>query len=266
MKINSWQEIIDVIEKSIPNFPDITTNYIQFRGQSNADWKLEPSLLRLVKGNVISEKKVLFYEKQARMEFISQFHIADTKISYSDSINPISILVDMQHFSCPTRLLDWSESAFIALYFAVNENLDKDGALFMWDSRIYNSKMKELYKDFSKIGGDNIFEHNDYDIVNIIFSTRKNERLIKQRGSFSVSNNLLENHCDMICKINKENPNKTGLYKIEIPKELKREFLARLRYMNISADSLFPGLDGLGRSIKETLILRQWSEDKQHFA
>lgn len=265
MKITSWKEIIEVIENSIPNFPDITTNYIQFRGQANNEWKLEPSLSRLVKGSSLSENKIVYYEQQAQREFISQFHINDSKLSYNDSINPAAIYIDMQHFSCPTRLLDWSESAYIALYFAVNEHLDKDGALYMWDGRYYEKKMKELYSDFLNIGGGQILNHKDYDIVSIIFAMKKNERLIKQQGAFSISNNPLKSHCDMICEINKDNPSKTGLYKIEIPKELKLEFLARLRNMNISAASLFPGLDGLGRSIKETLLLRKWSEDKQHF-
>lgn len=264
MKITSWNEIIEIIEKSIPNFPDITVNYIQFRGQADRDWKLEPTLTRLVKGNMLSEKKAKYYEFQAQSEFISQFHLNDSKLSYNESTNPAAILVDMQHFSCPTRLLDWSESAYIALYFAVNEFLDRDGALYIWDSRFYQEKMKKLYHDYVEIRGGDIIGHAKYDVLSIIFAVKKNERLIKQQGAFSISNNILKPHCEMISEIFDDTTSNSGLYKIEIPKELKLEFLARLRNMNITAASLFPGLDGLGRSIRETLILRQWSEDRQN--
>jgi hypothetical protein len=39
--------------------------------------------------------------------------------------------------------------------------------------------------------------------------------------------------------------------KIVIPEKLKPEFLRRLQIMNITANSLFPGVDGLGRSVRE---------------
>lgn len=42
-------------------------------------------------------------------------------------------------------------------------------------------------------------------------------------------------------------------FKIIIPKESKMDFLARLHLANISASSLFPGLDGVGLAIKEEM-------------
>ena len=43
--------------------------------------------------------------------------------------------------------------------------------------------------------------------------------------------------------------------KFVIPSGLKPRFLANLQMMNITASVLFPGIDGLGRSIKEMLGL-----------
>jgi hypothetical protein len=84
--------------------------------------------------------------------------------------------------------------------------------------------------------------------------------MVRQQGCFSVSNNLLKNHDDLITEIANKANSPSGLYKLEIPADLKLEFLARLKVMNITPDSLFPGLDGLGRTIKEALLLRRWKK------
>ena len=43
--------------------------------------------------------------------------------------------------------------------------------------------------------------------------------------------------------------------KIIIPHSAKPDFLSELRRMNITAAALFPGVDGLGRSIAELTSL-----------
>ena len=48
---------------------------------------------------------------------------------------------------------------------------------------------------------------------------------------------------------------RTHLKKIVIPHKIKPDFLAELRRMNITAAALFPGVDGLGRSIADLTSL-----------
>lgn len=49
----------------------------------------------------------------------------------------------MQHYSLPTRLLDWSESILPALYFAVNNNHEEDGEIVVLNARRLNGSIKK---------------------------------------------------------------------------------------------------------------------------
>ena len=54
----------------------------------------------------------------------------------------ISWLFLMQHHRTPTRLLDWSENALVALYFVVSDNdaTEKDGELWAMSPNELNAK------------------------------------------------------------------------------------------------------------------------------
>lgn len=49
----------------------------------------------------------------------------------------------MQHYSIPTRLLDWSESLLPALYFAVRDDPDVAGELIVLNARRLNRDVKD---------------------------------------------------------------------------------------------------------------------------
>src|SRR5271166_5433292 len=99
-----------------------------FRGHEKANWKLRPKLFRDTECKV---EDLFEFEEELRAEFKrrgSQLAEGLTLPAYQDDWGWYSL---MQHYGAPTRLLDWSDGALIALYFAVRDrpkDKNQDGA------------------------------------------------------------------------------------------------------------------------------------------
>ena len=88
-----------------------------FRGHQKADWLLKPKLYRDRNYGQVAEMNV---EDEIREEFIKRAPIlCETLPDGSEERTEWEWYFIMQHFGTPTRLLDWTEGALIALYFAV---------------------------------------------------------------------------------------------------------------------------------------------------
>ena len=87
------------------------------RGQERAEWPLIPKLYR-------GEPDDYQIEYEIREEFVTRAPaLSDyTKPSENRELNNWESYFVMQHYGAPTRLLDWTESSLIALYFAVRSN------------------------------------------------------------------------------------------------------------------------------------------------
>ena len=103
-----------------------------FRGHADEKWDLLPAVLRpLADGTFQNERALILDYKQ----------VSVNEMNYRNKIE--NILVEMQHLCMPTRLLDWSLSPLVALYFACQKHVDKktgmetDGAIYAlnpWES------------------------------------------------------------------------------------------------------------------------------------
>jgi FRG domain len=259
--IDSWKKFNSVIEIVGIHKDSILPLWV-YRGQSNSTWTLKSSLHRKLNSISVTQEVSLAVEKMLIMEFKQKSSLYAQKESIIFK-NIITWLCMMQHYSCPTRLLDWSESPFIALFFAIENNFTKDGAIYMFNStqiqehfreEIFNAYLseKELL-DYKK--GENILIP--------LYPTFPADRFIIQKGFFTLSTNIFTDHYSIIDQVYTpvETNEKKFHIKLVIKKELKKEFLSRLRTMNIEYSSLFPGLDGLGKALDRLIDIRSFIEE-----
>lgn len=120
-------KVIPFAEISIANWADFAriadrfTGHFCFRGQSNLAWGLSTSLERGVSGYLAQELLFEKHEKSALLEFTRRHHLYASDPG-PDLSNRFEWLAMLQHYGCPTRLLDFSHSPYVAAHFAVREN------------------------------------------------------------------------------------------------------------------------------------------------
>lgn len=242
------------------------SNGFVFRGQANASWPLTSSLERMLEP-VWGQEGFDFkkFEDFTLKRFMGKFHLYS-----SDLINPASkleALALMQHYGAPTRLVDFTESPYLALYFAMetyNPLAGNDFALYAVDCTALMKRSLEKLKDF-----DNKFSHDlgslednkdavfdeiiDRFTLELLWVSEPkiiNRRLDLQAGTFLTSINRRTRIEDAI-----KNPiySDVEMLKYTIPGSLYESVYALLRQANITSKSIYGDLEGLGRSVRMEL-------------
>ncbi len=224
-----------------------------FRGQSDSSWRLTPTLLRHRLSG--SAKHLVDLEMQALEEFRSQAHLyIGPEHLPAPSDRPLSWWSVMQHYAAPTRLLDWTASPFVAAYFAVQENPDRAGVVFVADVEAIRKATEDVYGEGVSSWESALLQEDAPDALFVWKPARRTARSVAQQGIFTGSVNVGGNHDSLgdACRKHRTcardlEPARRWIFEPEV----KDEILRYLRTTNIAAHSLFPGLDGLGRSIGE---------------
>jgi hypothetical protein len=205
---------------------------------------------------VLAENQALGSFKKRAHQYLAHHLLPSTRIEW---------YALMQHHGAPTRLLDWTQSPYVAAYFAL-ENPADTCAVWAIDLLWCISKGTErilVHPDCPRDMKVAVDEPKYFEFVAAAgipgvypaVPDLLNERLSHQHGLFltvgdsrlSFEQNLLAFGRDEL---------RQHLCRVEIPGSLRGEALADLSRMNIDPVSLFPGLDGLARYVRQDVTLQ----------
>jgi hypothetical protein len=109
--VQELQEEWSSWEASDVNAPDEDLAHLWFRGHADVEWELTPNIFRTKNGITVVDEGELYNE------FVRRGHSLPG--SSADGWHSYFM---MQHHEVPCRLLDWTDSALIALYFALHKS------------------------------------------------------------------------------------------------------------------------------------------------
>lgn len=140
-----------------------------FRGQSSINYKLSPSLARRPAPNWFNS--LAFVEKDLVQSAQQKFPLL---FPYTDY--PVILLAKLQHYGIPTRLMDLSENALVALYFACCSNFDIDGEVFAFSAQMCSAydPVANAIADTCRLTGNSVtpFENYYYRVTKQTYSAR----------------------------------------------------------------------------------------------
>jgi hypothetical protein len=231
-----------VLKQSASSFADLenfSQNHVGwlFRGHGSPMWRLEPSIERAANRCGVN---IINYERQIYREFRRHAHAYVPRVP--KELDTIEWLAFMQHYGAPTRLLDFTYSFWIALFFAF-ENAESDCAVVALNPHSLAPNIPDV--DYNKIVRENIErdEHRDnFLYANAPFYT--NERLALQKGTFVFSLNLTRTFESLVEENQKEYEQLTVVF------SLFPEIRRKLNEFNCNSRVLFPGIDGYSRYFK----------------
>jgi len=237
--INNFQDLLGTFLKE-----DFNCGHVVYRGVTDEqEHKLIPSIGRLKFPNqdgltLLEYEQEIFYKFQKRAMY-------DVFPPPKDDWEWLALA---QHHGLPTRLLDWTSSPLIALYFATKPSFNLDGSVndrFESDAAIW---ALHICNDFKVPDNTSPFEISDF---NIFYPPHITKRITGQFGLFSI-NSSPEN--DLISTFNYNGSD--WIRKIILKKYIIREIQENLFLLGIRHETIFPDLDGFSFDLKVKFNLK----------
>ena len=243
-KITSIGEMISVIKDIIS---DKRFNYLLwYRGHSDESWELSPSVQR---GN--------YAKKEVEQYMANDFYMrASVSMKERPSQDYCGWMSMMQHYGLPTRLLDWTLSPLIALFFATNDYEkypDKDGCIWILRPGMLNelegfgSYIYPMDKDTvidmlrPAFNSNKVNSSVDSKII-ACYPVEYNMRMYTQQSAFTVHNTHRQ-----LSDINTPHL----LSKIIIPASSKQSIFEELKMCGVTLRNVYPDVEHIAKELKD---------------
>lgn len=239
-QMNSVEQFIAFIKQDVKDWNLPISIVPWFRGQPDAAEPLRPTVFR----RDVNEHSLT-------LAFLQRAPSLGKTPDREDWAEWLSL---MRHMGLPTRLLDWSESALIALYFAVYTRPETDPGIWM----LHPLELNRLSI------GDPVIpppSHKDYaerialafqdgpagDLPIAIYPSHVHERLRVQKASFTIHGKDKRSFEDLF--LDTPLVEHGYLKKYVFPHQAVDGILHDLRMLGITHTTIFPDLDGLAREL-----------------
>jgi hypothetical protein len=258
--------------------------YWIFRGDT-AEAALETKLERAFADYGVPEAKQAQYEMEMIREFQRKGGLyLDHEPDKDDVLEWLAL---MRHYGAPTRLTDWTYSFYVAVHFALADDLE--GAVWAFDAATVN-KTDWIKSVISAAGGDErlcalqrrlarmdnvltvrrqweklddlaivtyLLTEEPMPLVFVVNPFRLNRRLIIQQALFVISGDVRRPFVENLRQSFDRDDAvlRAHLHKIVLrpDKQQRNRILRELRSMNISTEVLFPDLSGFAQSLTQRL-------------
>ncbi|WDY56562.1 FRG domain-containing protein [Pseudomonas sp. PSKL.D1] len=264
--------IIDGLEADEPNS-------LWFRGQSNASHQLIPGALRNIHqshdylGREIDDSVVTIssggtFSGPDSERMLQEFKQLARPFLEQQPSNEFEWMFIAQHHGLPTRLLDWSTNALVALYFAAQGALVRKGDGIAECERFEEDHLSEegfavFSIEPSKINKKTVLTSRTIDIASnadawdkyidpmskdtttlpvCISAPHMTTRIRAQSGAFTL-------HGAQIPPLDYYTALQDLITKIFIPYTATRDILASLARMGINESFIYPSLDSIAKDI-----------------
>lgn len=127
-RIEEFVQTVCQLNDDITKPTQLWSQELLFRGQSNQAYELLPGIAR---GRHSSCQCTIFNDERNLIE-MAKFKMPDV---FRNDQTPLELLALLQHHGVPTRLLDVTENALVALYFACCSNPNTDGEVIVFKRR-----------------------------------------------------------------------------------------------------------------------------------
>jgi len=249
VECDSWQGYINLLNGAMLDF----RNYV-FRGHAVNKWTLKSTLDRTLP-DAATAKQVA----KARAAHLQSFKYAargrrgpaPTALQHENDWWALG-----QHHGLATPLLDWSESPYVAAYFAFCDADEEHEAsdtrvVFALQRGTIERKCREMARS-AEAGGK-----REAPLTFIRPMSDDNQRLITQRGLFTRApdNFTVE---EWVTKVFKGSSDGAKLLRIDIPSAQRPTAMKSLNRMNINHLSLFPDLYGAAKYCNFELAIERY--------
>jgi hypothetical protein len=254
-------EILDRRVDSLSQYFDVTRELgdasarrrLWFRGVHDAGYALVPRLYR----SDADAAQLLELER----DMLDEFRTRSRPLLSAEITTDWEYLFVMQHYGVPTRLLDWSENAFFALYFALSAAADRefttDAAIWVLDPAGWNGVM---FPDMRQTGaavcvGDPALDgyepgHEPDQMAAgaaAMWALYNNPRIAAQRGVFTVLGSGKDPLQDLF---EERGFAATTLCRIRLPREILDDLNEQVRLLGFRESMIYPDLGGLATEVR----------------